>query len=203
MRAYLFLLLGLIPLALSGQSRAGIVHSLEGGWQHAIFDPAQGGMFKVNHHWRESEKARFQSGIMLSGLLRPGVSPATTGTLNELNTAYRLSLHTGWVRHLGQKQKLYGLLEGYLGLRAYYTRGTLDQPSQGFSRSYSDFTTRGDWGLRFGLGYQLTERLGLQSALTASFIDANHPLGFYTGILFWSPDVLSVAEISLNWRLGA
>ncbi|RMG68938.1 MAG: hypothetical protein D6722_11185 [Bacteroidetes bacterium] len=58
-------------------------------------------------------------------------------------------------------------------------------------------------GLRFGLGYQLTERLGLQSALTASFIDANHPLGFYTGILFWSPDVLSVAEISLNWRLGA
>jgi len=199
---YIFASLFLFATQLSAQEKSPLLNSLEFGYQNAIFDPAQGLTIKANHHWNEKEKSRLQSGIMLSGLLRGNVSPQTTGIQNEAYSAYRLNFHTGWVRYFGKKQKLYGILEGYVGLRGYQAAGSLDQASQGFSREYSDFTVRGDWGLRFGLGYQLTDKLALQSAVTASFIDVNHPLGFYTGILFWGPDVLSLVEVSLNYQFG-
>ncbi|MEM7658902.1 MAG: hypothetical protein AAF399_22455 [Bacteroidota bacterium] len=193
------LLLGSLATA---QNTAPFIHSIEVEYQHAIFDPAGGMAVKANHLWRQEGRVQLQSGVLLSGHLRPGASPLTTGINEEFNATSRLLLHTGYLWNLGKKQRWKPFVEGFIGLRAYFISGTLNQASQGFERSYSQNTFRGDWGLRFGSGFKLTDRLDAQLSLTSSLINIQHPLGFWIGWLFWGPDALSMVGIGLKYRLG-
>lgn len=177
------------------------VYSIEAEYANAIFDPFQGIQLKANHAWQVTEKRAFVSGVSVAGLVRPGSSPTTTGTTDETYLGYKILLHTGLERYWGAKAKGYGLLEGYAGLRGYNVSGSLDQPSQDFTRAYSSHTVRGDIGLRLGIGYRLTEQLGAQLSCTASFIDVGNSLGPWTGVLFWGPDVISTIGIGVNYRL--
>lgn len=182
------------------QAQSPFIHSLEVSYVNAIFDPFQGLSVKANHAWSVTEKRVFQSSLSLAGMVRPGSSPATTGTTDETYTGLRLQFNTGWERNFGEKAQWYGILEGFVGLRGYLISGSLDQPSQDFNREYASTTIRGDFGLRTGLGYRLNANVGLQLTLNASLIDAANSLGPWVGILFWGPDVLSLVGVGVNYR---
>ncbi|MEO0899409.1 MAG: hypothetical protein AAFY71_23560 [Bacteroidota bacterium] len=185
----------------SVHAQNGFINSLQVNYHTVTFDVTKGGGVKLNHWWKVKEKSRFQSGLQLSAMVQPGASPNVSGDVSEFNANGRLLLFTGWERGFGEKQKWYGTLEGFVGVRAYYIGGSLNQTANNFERNFNKTTFRGDFGSRFGWGYRINERWGIDLGLTTSWLHINHPLGFWTGLLFWSPDVLSVVELGVNVRL--
>lgn len=188
-----------LPL-LKGQEKAPFIYSAELEFQKATLDQARGIALKLNHQWSQKKHAALQSGVMFSFLNRPGASPTTSGTLAEFNANLRLNFHTGYQWRLGKKKNWNTFLEGYVGLRSYIISGTLNQSRQNFDRSFSEVTTKGDVGMRLGFGYQLAPPLSIQLGVTASLIEVNHPLRFYTGIFAWGPDTMALLALSLQYR---
>lgn len=185
---------------LKAQDKAPFIYSAELEFQKGTLEYARGMALKLNHQWNQKEHAALQSGIMLSVLNRQGASPRTSGNLKETNLNIRLNFHTGYQWELGKNKRWNTFLEGYVGLSNFIISGQLDQNAQNFDRSFAATTTRGDFGVRLGFGYQLAPPLSMQFGLTASLIEVNHPLRFYTGIFAWGPDSMSLLALSLQYR---
>jgi hypothetical protein len=201
MRILIFFLLSSFFFSLQAQENRPLISSFEAELQRAILDPARGLALKANHEWWQKEKSTFQSGVLLSGLLRPDASPYTSGELQEFNGSFRLQLHSGWTWKLGKKGNWQPFAEGFVGLRSYLIRGSLGQPNQNFDRTFSKFTLLGDFGLRLGVGYQIASRLGIQLAFNASLRGLGNPLGIHTGVLAWGPDNLALVGLGVRYQL--
>ncbi len=196
-----FLMLFLLTcLAGAAWAQSPLLRNVEVGYATATFDPFRGVSLQANHAWRDDGRRAFQTGISLTGMLRPGSSPATSGTVEETFSTVRLQLHSGWERAWGEKARWYGQLEGFVGLRSYVISGRLDQAAQDFDRRFSAATFRGDLGLRLGLGYRLGDHWGLQLTSTSSLLEVDNPLGPWVGLFFWAPDVLSILGLGAQYR---
>ncbi|MEL6135679.1 MAG: hypothetical protein AAFR59_20150 [Bacteroidota bacterium] len=192
----------MLLIFLSSQAQeAPFIRSFELEYQKAVFDPSRGIALRANHAWKEKEKSTLQTGLMLTGLLAPGSSPTTTGTLSEFNSRLRLQAHTGYERQLLGSRKFYGIAEIFVGLRMGLITGSLDQGSQNFNRDFSAATLQWDAGTRLGLGYHLGETWGIQLTLNNSWRQINNPLGLPPGLFFWGPDVLALVGVGVNYRL--
>jgi hypothetical protein len=176
------------------------ISSVELAFQKATLEQARGPALKVNHIWKQQKHGAFRSGLMFSYLNRPGASPRTTASVDEVNRNLRLNFMTGYQWDFGKRKLWSTFLEGYIGLRSYQVKGTFNQMNLGISREVSAVTTRGDFGTRLGVGFRATPLLSLQLEATASLIEVNHPLRFYTGILAWGPDSMTLLALSLQYR---
>lgn len=201
MRTTFFLSFLLLSFACLQAQEAPFIRSIELEYQKAVFDPSRGLSLRANHAWKGQEKSILQTGLTLTGLLAPGSSPSTTGTLSEFNSRLRIQAHTGYERSILGSNKLYGIAEVFVGIRLGIISGSLNQTSQDFDRGFSATTVQWDAGTRIGLGYRLGEKWGVQLTLTNSWRQINNPLGLPPGLFFWGPDVLALGGIGLNYRL--
>lgn len=202
MRRTYILILAFLGLGISTVSGQALLDRVGIELQHGIFDPAKGLGLKADHIWRQGAKTALQSSLALHGSVRPGVSPGTTGEQSEFFAHWRLQAHTGVNRTLGKAAKWHAVLEAYAGLRGYYVRGSLNQTSQDFDRSFSESTVRGDLGFRMAIGRKLTDRLDIQLSANTSLIEVNNALGFWTGLFYWGPDALGLVGLGLRYRLA-
>lgn len=202
MKKIILIIITTVAIARTGYGQISL-YSWEAEYQNATFDPAQGLALRINHAWKKSPARVFQSGLMLNYLVRPGVSPYTTGDLTENYSVSQLQFHTGYEWFAGKRKRFFTFLGGYVGMRGYRVSGRLSQDNQGFEREYVQNTLLGDIGFRFGLGYQVHPRVGVRLSFTSSLIEVAHPLGFWTGLLFWSPDSLALAGLGITWRIKA
>lgn len=176
------------------------ISSVELAFQKATLEQARGIGLKANHVWKQHKRGVLQSGLMFSYLNRPGSSPRTSATVDEVNRNLRLNFMTGSEWNFGKRKLWSTFLEGYVGLRSYIVRGNFNQTNLGISREVNSVTTRGDFGMRLGFGFRATPLLSIQAEATASLIEVNHPLRFYTGILAWGPDSMTLLALSLKYR---
>lgn len=202
-------LLGLFASPIIAQYSDRFINSYDIELQQATFDESLGLMVKANHWWytgtnttpHHPKETRIQSSIALQFLTAPGTSPFTSGTLNEFTGRLNVRVHLGVERAFFADARGYVFLSGYVGISSVYIRGTLDQNNQGFRRAYTNFDVYGDFGTRFGIGFDLTEQLGLQITMTNSLIHVDNPLGVLPGLLFWGPDALALGGIGIQYRL--
>lgn len=203
----LIIFMGLFQLIMAQEGR--FTNSYEIELQNAIFDEAFGIMAKANHWWyigtsstpKSSKATRLQTSLAFHAMAAPGTSPRTSGELQEFTARFLLRAHVGVERDFFAKGRGYGFLSAYVGLNSILIDGNLNQSSQGFDRGYTTFQVYGDFGSRFGIGYRVTEKLGIQLSLTNSWLHIDNPLGTLPGLLFWGPDALALGSIGVNYRL--
>ncbi|MEM0997852.1 MAG: hypothetical protein AAGN35_12250 [Bacteroidota bacterium] len=193
----LLLLLGLLGRA---QESGKWISGVEAHFQQATFDAIEGIALKAEHTWYQWEHAAFRSGLQISGLFRRTDPDPTRGEVADLDMVASALIITGIGWQWGASDRWNSYAEGYFGLRNYIITGTNTVANPAFERRFSRVTPRFDAGIRSGIGYRIWRDLSLQTGVTFSLMDVGNPLGLGAGVLYASPDVLTLVEIGLRWR---
>ncbi|MFY0674989.1 MAG: hypothetical protein JXQ87_16430 [Bacteroidia bacterium] len=176
--------------------------SLDLGLGGAIF----GLQAKANHHWKEYEHLTIMSGLSINTYWSsvenytqyfPELNALTD--ITGFNTDNHLRVYSGLRWALFKSKKLMLSTEVYFGAYHAYMRGNQYHERLQINQDYVASQLFLDYGTRFAIGYQVTEKLSVQATLNNSLRQLGYGYRLLPMIYQFNPDNKIGLGIGLVW----
>lgn len=166
-----------------------LIHSIELSFQYDLGGGSFGLQLKGNHWWVKNGTFILQSGLSLDlfrgsekGFLPPNLST------NGYNFETHLRFYTGVQQYFSKKEKGFYNFELYGGSYHIYTKGNVKHSELNINSDYKSSKILGDFGIRVGYGYQITEKLGTTLIINSSLRQINSDYNPFIRFLSMEPD---------------
>jgi len=178
-----------------------IINSFDAEIQYGQGGGIIGIMGKGNHWWFEKKQFKVQSGLLVNLFYVSEGYEKNSTKISGSTFDSHIQFHTGIEQSFFAKDKIYLLLEMYGGFYGIFTNGNYENSEFGIERSYKNSDFLWDYGSRFGFGYRVKEKWGIQLSLTNSWRQVNRGIGFLPGFIAGQPDAKYSLGIGINYRL--
>ena len=166
------ILICLIIYNFNGAAQTNLISSIETEASYGLGGGKYGFFFKANHNWIKKEQIVFTSSISTAYFYQKEELQTSiynrTGFIDDLH----FNFHSGLQYLMLKSNKLYVLAELYAGYYYLKEKGKYESTSIVFTQNNYTLTDNVfDWGTHIGLGYYLTNKIGVQVSITNSFND--------------------------------